>query len=96
MTAFIAFTLYGIEAIGAQLEDPFGYDRNDIKVDAIVEDLRVETTVLIENWRRGGDMFPMMREMFGRNENPFVPGGGQSMGGANGAGGVDERSPKGR
>ncbi len=25
------FTLYGIEAIGVQLEDPFGYDRNDIK-----------------------------------------------------------------
>ena len=24
LTAFIAFTLYGIEAIGAQLEDPFG------------------------------------------------------------------------
>lgn len=26
-----AFTLYGIEAIGIQLEDPFGYDKNDIK-----------------------------------------------------------------
>ena len=25
----------------AQLEDPFGYDKADIKVDAIVEDLRV-------------------------------------------------------
>ena len=58
MVAFICFTLYGIEAIGAQLEDPFGYDRNDIRVDAIVEDLRVETSVLLEEWRRGGDMFP--------------------------------------
>ncbi|KAF7198016.1 hypothetical protein HII31_00730 [Pseudocercospora fuligena] len=57
MVSFIAFTLYGIEAIGAQLEDPFGYDRADIKVDAIAEDLRVETLVLLENWRRGGDMF---------------------------------------
>lgn len=28
-----------------QLEDPFGYDRADIKVDAIVEDLRVRTTL---------------------------------------------------
>lgn len=28
---FRAFTLYGIEAIGMQLEDPFGYDKNDIK-----------------------------------------------------------------
>ncbi|TKA74464.1 hypothetical protein B0A55_05242 [Friedmanniomyces simplex] len=58
LTAFIAFTLYGIEAIGAQLEDPFGYDRNDIKIDAIVEDLRVETNVLLSEWRRGSDMFP--------------------------------------
>lgn len=57
LTAFICFTLYGIEAIGAQLEDPFGYDRNDIKVDAIVEDLKVEMTVLLSEWRRGSDMF---------------------------------------
>ena len=57
MVGFVTFTLYGIEAIGAQLEDPFGYDRNDIKVDAIVEDLRVETSVLLEEWRRNGPMF---------------------------------------
>ncbi|KAK3627109.1 hypothetical protein LTR56_019433 [Elasticomyces elasticus] len=58
LTAFVAFTLYGIEAIGAQLEDPFGYDRNDIKMDALVEDMRVETQVLLSEWRRGSDMFP--------------------------------------
>ncbi|QIW94590.1 hypothetical protein AMS68_000108 [Peltaster fructicola] len=58
MTATIMFTLYGIEAIGAQLEDPFGYDRNDIKVDAIVEDLRVETGVLLEEWKSGSAIFP--------------------------------------
>lgn len=57
MVCLVMFTLYGIEAIGAQLEDPFGYDRNDIKVDAIVEDLRVETSVLLSEWRRGSDMF---------------------------------------
>ncbi|CAK4034023.1 60S ribosomal L32 [Lecanosticta acicola] len=57
MVSFIAFTLYGIEAIGAQLEDPFGYDRNDIKLDNIVEDLRTEVTVLLENWKRDGDLF---------------------------------------
>ncbi|EME47809.1 hypothetical protein DOTSEDRAFT_69669 [Dothistroma septosporum NZE10] len=58
LVAFVAFTLYGIDAIGAQLEDPFGYDRNDIKVDAVCEDIRTEMTVLLNNWRRGGDMFP--------------------------------------
>ena len=35
----VMFTLYGIDGIGMQLEDPFGYDRNDIKMDAIVEDM---------------------------------------------------------
>ncbi|CAK1362145.1 unnamed protein product [Cercospora beticola] len=59
LVSIVSFTLYGIEAIGAQLEDPFGYDRNDIKVDAIVEDLRVETMVMLENWKRGGDMFSL-------------------------------------
>ena len=57
MVGFVTFTLYGIEAIGVQLEDPFGYDRNDIKVDAIVEDLQVEVMVMLEEWRRNGPMF---------------------------------------
>jgi putative membrane protein len=59
IVALTTFTLYGIDAIGKQLEDPFGYDRADIKVDAIAEDLRVETTVLLENWKRAGDIFPL-------------------------------------
>lgn len=53
MVGLVAFTLYGIEGIGRQLEDPFGYDRNDIKMDAIVEDLRVEVEALLDEWRRG-------------------------------------------
>jgi len=64
IVVLVAFTLYGIEGIGAQIEDPFGYDRNDIKMDAIVEDTKVETLVLLDEWRRGrsgakrsGDMF---------------------------------------
>ncbi|KAF2156429.1 hypothetical protein K461DRAFT_284863 [Myriangium duriaei CBS 260.36] len=57
LTALIIFTLYGIEGIGQQLEDPFGYDKNDIKMDAVVEDLRVELTVLIEQWKTGGTIF---------------------------------------
>ena len=38
---------YGLNTnvVVLQLEDPFGYDRADIKVDAIVEDLRVRATL---------------------------------------------------
>lgn len=61
LVAFVIFTLYGIEGIGGQLEDPFGYDKNDIKMDAIVEDIRVEVTEELEEWKRvgrqGGEMF---------------------------------------
>ena len=41
IVVLVMFTLYGIDGIGMQLEDPFGYDRNDIKMDAIVEDMYV-------------------------------------------------------
>jgi putative membrane protein len=51
IVAIVAFTLYGIEGIGQQLEDPFGYDKNDIKMDGIIEDTRQEIMVLLEEWR---------------------------------------------
>ncbi|AKG21937.1 bestrophin family protein [Calothrix sp. 336/3] len=33
--ALISFTLFGIEAIGIEIENPFGYDANDLPLDAI-------------------------------------------------------------
>jgi ion channel-forming bestrophin family protein len=53
IVSMLAFTFYGIEAIGDQLENPFGYDRNDIKMDAIIEDARKEMMVLLDQWRNG-------------------------------------------
>lgn len=55
IVAVVAFTLYGIEGIGVQLEDPFGYDKNDIKMDGIIEDARREVMVLLEEWRARGE-----------------------------------------
>lgn len=57
IVSLITFTLYGIEGIGSQLEDPFGYERNDIKMDAIVEDCRQEISVMVDEWKKGGIMF---------------------------------------
>ena len=51
VVAIVAFTLYGIEGIGVQLEDPFGYDKNDIKMDGIIEVTRQELMVLLEEWK---------------------------------------------
>ena len=52
IVSLVIFTLYGIEGIGSQLEDPFGYDRNDIKMDALVGDARMEIEAVLEEWRR--------------------------------------------
>ncbi|KAI5300257.1 hypothetical protein KEM56_002607 [Ascosphaera pollenicola] len=52
IVSLVTFTLYGIDGIGAQLEDPFGYDRNDIKLDAIVEDQRSEIETVLREWRK--------------------------------------------
>ncbi|KAH7552170.1 Bestrophin, RFP-TM, chloride channel-domain-containing protein [Bipolaris maydis] len=51
VVAIVTFTLYGIEGIGVQLEDPFGYDKNDIKMDGIIEDTRQEIMVLLDEWK---------------------------------------------
>ncbi|EAW13210.1 bestrophin family protein [Aspergillus clavatus NRRL 1] len=52
IVSLVIFTLYGIEGIGSQLEDPFGYDRNDIKMDAIVGDAKIEIGAVLSEWRK--------------------------------------------
>ena len=54
VVTLVTFTLYSIDGIGigSRLEDPFGYDRNDIKMDFIVEDIRSEIAALLEEWKR--------------------------------------------
>lgn len=63
IVALVMFTLYGIEAIASQLEDPFGYDRNDIKMDAIVEDVRTELSVMLSEWK-SCNQGPIKKQMF--------------------------------
>ena len=52
IVVLVTFTLYGIDGIATQLEDPFGFDRNDIKMDSIVEDIREEIGVMVDEWKR--------------------------------------------
>jgi putative membrane protein len=40
---FVAsFTLLGIEAIGTEIENPFGYDENDLRLEVFCADLKTE------------------------------------------------------
>ncbi len=40
MVALVSFTLFGIEEIGIEIENPFGYDTNDLPLDAICATMR--------------------------------------------------------
>ena len=35
IVAFIAYTFFALEALGAQIEEPFGTDPNDLALDAM-------------------------------------------------------------
>jgi len=43
-----SFALLGIEAIGLEIEDPFGYDPNDIPLDLMADKLHADIEELIE------------------------------------------------
>lgn len=47
IVALISFTLFGIEAIGLEIENPFGYDANDLPLDAICQTIKRNTDDLI-------------------------------------------------
>jgi putative membrane protein len=40
IVALISFTLFGIEEIGIEIENPFGYDANDLPLDAICNTMK--------------------------------------------------------
>ncbi|MGQ4646111.1 bestrophin family protein [Lyngbya aestuarii] len=57
VVALISFTLLGVEAIGIEIENPFGYDPNDLPLDAIcqtmernIEDL-ITLAPCVRHWR---------------------------------------------
>lgn len=47
--AFIGFILYGIDEIGAGIEEPFGHDPNDFPLDAICNTMLCNIDDLISN-----------------------------------------------
>ncbi len=47
--AFISFTLFGIEEIGIEIENPFGYDPNDLPLDAICRTIERDIEEFINN-----------------------------------------------
>ncbi|MBF2065028.1 MAG: hypothetical protein IGS39_11495 [Calothrix sp. C42_A2020_038] len=48
VSALISFTLFGIEAIGLEIENPFGYDANDLPLDTICNTMKRNIDDLIQ------------------------------------------------
>lgn len=42
VTTLVSYTFFGLDALGDELEDPFGYDTNDLPLDAIVRQVERE------------------------------------------------------
>ncbi|BAY26439.1 hypothetical protein NIES2100_62550 [Calothrix sp. NIES-2100] len=47
ITSVVSFTLFGIEAIGLEIENPFGYDANDLPLDTICKTMKLNIDDLI-------------------------------------------------
>src|SRR5262249_35867263 len=46
-TAILAFGMFGIDEIGVEIEDPFGYDANDLPLDAIGNRIAEDTRAIL-------------------------------------------------
>ncbi|KAI9220447.1 Bestrophin/UPF0187, partial [Blastocladiella britannica] len=49
LTALVTFTFLGIDAIGNEIEQPFGYDANDLPLDQFCADLAAELNELLSS-----------------------------------------------
>jgi len=54
----IAFSLLGIEEIGLEIENPFGYDPNDLPLDQQSQELRVDIEAMLKGDSEGIDDLP--------------------------------------
>ena len=50
VVGIISFALLGIEDIGVEIENPFGYDRNDLPLDQFCQQLQAEIETEWVNW----------------------------------------------
>lgn len=66
VVAIVAFTVFGIEAIGVEIENPFGHDANDLPLDQICHAMQVNIDDLIS-------LAPCVRHWQTRTEQPFNP-----------------------
>ncbi|BDA72583.1 hypothetical protein CAL7716_067490 [Calothrix sp. PCC 7716] len=56
IVALISFTLFGIEEIGAEIENPFGYDDNDLPLDTICNQIKNDIEKFI-TWNNSDGLY---------------------------------------
>ncbi|KAI8811250.1 Bestrophin, RFP-TM, chloride channel-domain-containing protein [Cladochytrium replicatum] len=84
-----SFCLIGIESIGTEIENPFGYDANDLPMDQFCEDFRRETQALMsrttrvacEEWGEAYAFTPVPEVYRAKTEEGCVTNATESIGG---------------
>lgn len=62
IVAIVSFTLLGIEEIGVEIENPFGYDANDLPLDTICSNMRrniedlITLTPSVRDWQKSQEI----------------------------------------
>ena len=46
--AVLAYGMFGIDEIGVEIEDPFGYDPNDLPLEAILGTIEADTREIVD------------------------------------------------
>ena len=59
ISALVAFAFFGMNAVGVEIENPFGFDANDLPVEAMMKRVEKDTTSLLE-LRTASDQYAMM------------------------------------
>ena len=65
IVALVSFTLFGVEEIGFEIENPFGYDGNDLPLSAIGNTMRRNIEDLIT-------LSPSVHSYIGDSKTPQV------------------------
>jgi len=59
ISALVAFAFFGMNAVGVEIENPFGSDANDLPVEPMMKRVEKDTTSLLE-LRTASDQYDMM------------------------------------
>jgi putative membrane protein len=59
VVAIVAYTFFGLDALGDEIEEPFGLDANDLPLDAICRAIEIDLLEAIQHQPLPAPMLPV-------------------------------------